>query len=389
MIPAPMREGETPYDRAFYDRQEAGSIRSAEVILPIVYRVLAPASVVDVGCGQGAWLAACAALGSTTLTGIDGSWVDATRLRHPGIRFVTADLGGEGPIPVEGRHDLCISVEVAEHLRPERAETFVDALCRASDVVLFSAAVPFQGGDAHVNERRASYWAGQFAERGYECLDIIRGAVWTDARVEWWYRQNALVLVRRGTPAAEAFRAAPRPTPPLDIVHPEAYEEKLAYLLPPTGKRGGRSMSQALRAALAAVAGIATAVLMIMLVERIGHGAYPVPVGLDVGDREAMRAFVMDLPTGAVLFVLAAWMAGTYLGGVVAGSVARRRPLLYAGIVAVAVLAGAITNLVMFPHPPWVLPAGIAGIALAAWLAARTVARGFERAAARAPTRDA
>lgn len=267
---APDRQGhgaatDSPYDAGFYERQVDGSARSAAVILPIIHRLLAPASVVDVGCGQGAWLAAAAALGATTLTGVDGPWVDRARLRHPGIRFIPLDIASGATILVD-RHDLCISVEVAEHLPADRAASFVEALCSASDAVLFSAAVPHQGGTDHVNERRASYWAGLFAARGFEFLDLVRGEVWDDGRVEWWYRQNVLVFARRGSAAHARLGAAGQGRRPLDLVHPEAFESKMAYLLPRSGGAGaagpGRSRAK-LRLALAFIAGVAIGALAI------------------------------------------------------------------------------------------------------------------------------
>jgi SAM-dependent methyltransferase len=216
------------YDAAFYADLVSGSARAADIVLPFVYGVFNPSSVIDIGCGQGTWLAAAEALGSERLTGMDGPWVDRGALRSARIDFRPADLAGE--IVIERRHDLCISVEVAEHLPPERAEAFVDALCRASDVVLFSAAVPQQGGTGHANEERASRWAARFEARGYACFDLVRGAIWTDERVAWWYRQNIFVYVARSSPRFTAFAAAPLPPAPRDLVHPVAFEEKVAWL---------------------------------------------------------------------------------------------------------------------------------------------------------------
>jgi SAM-dependent methyltransferase len=197
-------------------------------VLPILFGLFTPASVIDVGCGEGAWLAAAERLGSTRLTGLDGDWVDRTALRSARIDFRPTDLSGA--IAIGARHDLCISVEVAEHLPASHAEAFVEALCKASDVVLFSAAVPQQGGTEHVNEERASRWAARFDARGYTCFDLVRGAVWSDPRVAWWYRQNAFVYVRRGSPPFVAFASAPLPPTPRDLVHPDAFEEKVAWL---------------------------------------------------------------------------------------------------------------------------------------------------------------
>jgi SAM-dependent methyltransferase len=245
------------YDAGFYADQVDGSALSASVVLPLIYRVFVPARVIDVGCGQGAWLAAAESLGSGELTGLDGDWVDRAKLRSARIAFHATDLAAA--IPDRGRHDLCISVEVAEHLPAARADGFVADLCRASDVVLFSGAVPMQGGTEHVHEARASAWAARFDARGYACFDLVRGAVWDDARVAWWYRQNLFVYVARGSAPHAAFARAALPPTPRDLVHPDAFEEKVRWL---EGERRRvsawvehPSLGQALRACWRAVTG--------------------------------------------------------------------------------------------------------------------------------------
>ncbi len=247
------------YDAAFYAAQVEGSARAAAVVLPLLFAVRRPASVIDIGCGQGAWLAEAERLGADTLTGLDGDWVDRSRLRSPRIAFHATDLAADLAIP--SRHDLCISVEVAEHLPVARADTFVAGLCRAADLVLFSAAVPGQGGTEHVHEARASAWAARFARNGYDAFDLVRGAIWDDARVAWWYRQNLMVYARRGSDAHDAVRRAPLPPRPCDLVHPDAFEERVAWLTAererlrswlerPTLGQGLRALGRALRRAL-------------------------------------------------------------------------------------------------------------------------------------------
>jgi SAM-dependent methyltransferase len=216
------------YDEGFYADQVEGSARSAAVVLPIVFRLLEPKRVIDVGCGQGAWLAAAESLGAVALTGLDGEWVDRTRLRSARIAFHPTDL--TAPIAGHGHHDLAISVEVAEHLPPSRADGFVADLCRAADAVLFSAAAPQQGGTEHVNEERASRWIARFDAQGFDCFDLVRGAVWDDARVAWWYRQNLLLFTKRGSAAHAVCATASPPPTPRDLVHPEAFEQKVAWL---------------------------------------------------------------------------------------------------------------------------------------------------------------
>jgi len=181
------------YDEKFYSDIKAGSIRSAAVILPLVATLAPLGSCVDVGCGTAGWLRVALDCGATRVTGIDGDHVDRSALQIDAREFVAHEL--EAPLPPLGRFDLVICLEVAEHLSIERAESFVADLCGLGDVVLFSAAVPGQGGSQHVNERWQSYWVSQFEANGYRVFDSIRPWIWNDERVEFWYRQNVFVAV--------------------------------------------------------------------------------------------------------------------------------------------------------------------------------------------------
>jgi SAM-dependent methyltransferase len=153
------------------------------------------ASVVDLGCGIGAWLRAFERNGVTDYLGLDGDYVSAETLLIPADRFRAVDIPRLSD--VGRRFDIACSLEVAEHLLPECAARFVALLTQAAPVVLFSAAIPRQGGVDHVNEQWQSYWAGLFASHGYVALDCIRPAVFGNPDVEWWYRQNTLVYCDR------------------------------------------------------------------------------------------------------------------------------------------------------------------------------------------------
>ena len=141
------------------------------------------------------------------------------------IQFSAVNL--EDNFKPTDKFDLCISVEVAEHLPPNRSRGFVNDLCSASDVVVFSAAIERQGGVNHINERKQSYWAELFAASGYECYDFFRPQLWNDQRVDTWYRQNVLLYIRRNHPIAEAIRTAAVFPAPLDLVHPELFHGNL------------------------------------------------------------------------------------------------------------------------------------------------------------------
>lgn len=178
------------YTEMFFAEQGDGSVASAEVIVPIVLSLFPCASVIDVGCGVGGWLRVFQRNGVSDILGIDGDYVPRDMLKIPRERFKATDLR---MLPDLGQFDIACSVEVAEHLPENCADQFVAALVAAAPVVVFSAAIPHQGGTSHLNEQWQSHWARKFARHGYVAVDCIRPKVFQDHRVEWWYRQNIVV----------------------------------------------------------------------------------------------------------------------------------------------------------------------------------------------------
>jgi SAM-dependent methyltransferase len=210
------------YDRAYFEAHRHGAESSAEVLVPEVLRLLAPRSVVDVGCGSGTWLAAFRRHGVRDVLGIDGDYVDADQLDIPRERFLAHDLSE--PLRLERTFDLAMSLEVAEHLQPAVANAFVESLVALAPRVLFSAAIPHQGGEGHVNEQWPSYWAELFAGHDYVPVDCFRRGLWDDERVEWWYAQNVLLYVRRDR--LDGLEPAQRVLP---LVHPTLYLEMVEW----------------------------------------------------------------------------------------------------------------------------------------------------------------
>jgi SAM-dependent methyltransferase len=184
---------DTPYDRGFFDIVSSTGTAAARRIVPLVTTLLHVRTVVDVGCGEGAWLAEFARAGCR-VTGVDGQHVDISRLLIPADAFVARDL--EQPLELDGRFDLAVCLEVAEHLSPARADGLVDDLAALSDRVLFSAATPGQGGYGHVNEQPHEYWIRRFEDRGYAATTALRRRVADAEDVARWYRDNLLLLVR-------------------------------------------------------------------------------------------------------------------------------------------------------------------------------------------------
>ncbi len=157
-------------------------------------RVLEPSSVVDVGCGIGTWLKVFSDNGIFDYIGIDGDYVDKNLLKIDKKYFVDYKL--ETYYHSEIKFDLAISLEVAEHLKEESANEFIKTLTDISYVVIFSAAIPNQGGQNHLNEREPLYWITKFENFGFECFDVLRPVFWDNKNIDCWYRQNTFLFTR-------------------------------------------------------------------------------------------------------------------------------------------------------------------------------------------------
>jgi SAM-dependent methyltransferase len=216
-------------------KNEPGSARSADVVVPLVMQLVAPSSVVDVGCGLASWLAAFAHFGVPRIFGVDGPWVDESTLRIPPDRFLAADL--TRPLRLDEHFDLVVSLEVGEHLPADAADTFIDSLVALGPVVLFSAAVPGQGGVGHVNEQWPDYWVGRFAERGFGVVDCIRPRIWSDERVEFWYAQNTLIFANDEGHERHPVLNGVGANGPVSVVHPQLLAKATKRRPAPPGVR--------------------------------------------------------------------------------------------------------------------------------------------------------
>lgn len=213
------------YTPEFYRELESAQQSSRE-ILPLVFGLAKPSSIVDIGCGTGHWLATANELGVNQICGVDGAWAKKAQLVIPRETFREHDL--TIPLKLDRDFDLALSLEVAEHLPRSAARVFVASLCEAADVVVFSAAIPGQGGRCHRNEQWPAYWANLFHDFGYDCFDVLRPQVWMNPRVAWYYAQNSLIFARAGR--GTVFGT---PVQPLPLVHPGLWSAQIARMNSP------------------------------------------------------------------------------------------------------------------------------------------------------------
>ncbi len=164
-------------------------------VVPIIMSIVKPKSVLDVGCGIGTWLKVFEEHGVTDYLGVDGNYVNRNLLKIPQSNFFPFDLTNE--LVLRKKFDLVISLEVAEHIPEKSADLFVKSLALHSDIILFSAAVPGQGGQNHLNEQWPKYWEKKFERHGFYFHDIVRPLIWENNKVDWWYRQNIFLLTKK------------------------------------------------------------------------------------------------------------------------------------------------------------------------------------------------
>lgn len=194
---------------------------AATEILPYIFKFKNVESTLDVGCGNGSRLKAAKNLGVQEVMGLDGIQIAESEMNIESSEFCKKNL--TSIFDLGKKYDLLISLEVAEHLPESAANTFIKSLTNHSDCILFSAAIPGQGGQYHVNEQWPNYWNKKFIENGYEAYDVLRNHFWNNKKVFWWYKQNMILYVKKNSGLMNNF------LPDVDvsaIVHPDLYNKK-------------------------------------------------------------------------------------------------------------------------------------------------------------------
>lgn len=186
-------------------------------IIPWVMENLRPNTIIDVGCGIGTFTSVFKKHGAKVMA-IDGPWCNKEMLfkNIDPEEFIEHEL--EKPLPIKDSFDLAVCLEVAEHLTPGRADSFVKELTQLSDVILFSAAIPGQGGDHHYNEQWLPYWQKLFEKNDFEVCDVLRPLFWNNENIFWWYRQN-IVLVKKKSVSIPVIDTLDR-NPIANLIHP-------------------------------------------------------------------------------------------------------------------------------------------------------------------------
>lgn len=219
------------YSEDFFARQKVDSYQSAQVVVLELLKSLKISSVVDIGCGLGAWLKVFEENGISDYQGLDGDWVDQSNLLIPRAKFVVQEL--ENDFDLTRKFDLAVCLELAEHLSATRADSLIKFLTKLSPVVLFSAAIPGQdlpGKMNHINEQWPEYWATKFTANNFLAIDYLRDKIWLNDQVKYWYQQNILLYMSSEfldkNKQWQKFLVEPKK---IVRIHPTTYRTTLKY----------------------------------------------------------------------------------------------------------------------------------------------------------------
>lgn len=206
------------YDKKYFKKHETGSYDSAIIILKYIQSFFQFTSIIDYGCGIGTWCKAANDLGVDDILGIDQHIYENDYMLISEKNYKQFDL--RTPFEQEQEFDMAISVEVAEHIDIEYSKIFVDNICHHNKTIIFSAALPGQGGRGHINEQPCSYWINLFRQNNYEVIDCIRPYCWDNENVEVWYKNNCMLFIEKNL-YQDLVVQVPKHFFPTDIIHPQ------------------------------------------------------------------------------------------------------------------------------------------------------------------------
>ncbi len=183
------------YDQQFFANTNKLETASAPALAHIIAKHFTFQSVIDIGCGIGIYLREFEKLGKEVI-GYDGA-AAAIEDSLIGNKIQLHDL--TTPLMLDREFDLCLCLEVAEHLPATAAPTLINTLTVLAPTIIFSAAIPGQGDAAigHINEQPHEYWIKLFVERGYQFQQDLSLTIREELRqadIVWWLVQNLMVF---------------------------------------------------------------------------------------------------------------------------------------------------------------------------------------------------
>lgn len=145
-----------------------------------------PIMMADVGCGDG-WY--CEELQKTWSKSIIHGYEGCVDMKTNGVYddIFIIDLSLKRYIDIH--YDFVLCIEVGEHIPKEKEQIFLDNLARfCTKHLIFSWAVPGQGGRGHLNEQPEEYIHEQMINRGFKINEFKTSELRKSATLKWLKR---------------------------------------------------------------------------------------------------------------------------------------------------------------------------------------------------------
>ena len=125
-------------------------------------------SVVDYGCGAGWFLYYFKKSGVVDLVGLEPN-EEMVSVLNESIKndIIFKSLTDE--VILDRAFDLAMNIEVAEHIDEKHSDIIIENITRHTNLLVFSAAPPGQGGWGHINEQPFGYWESKLNRVGFYC----------------------------------------------------------------------------------------------------------------------------------------------------------------------------------------------------------------------------
>jgi len=158
-----------------------------------------PKSVIDYGCGIGAYLESCLKMGVENIKGFDigGDYVKKYTNKKviPFIEYIDCTI----PLVTE-KYDCVISLETGEHIETKLSNQFIENIVNSTNdkgIIIFSAAQPGQNGTGHINCQTKDFWLKIFNNYSYTQEDEITNDIiknWSILGAPTYIVDNLIVL---------------------------------------------------------------------------------------------------------------------------------------------------------------------------------------------------
>jgi len=183
------------YNNRFFKNTIKLEQSTAKITAKILIKHFHPKSVIDIGCGAGVYLKEFQRQ-RIIILGYDGS-LAAKKNSLVGQKIKLHDLCQ--PLKLRQRFDLCLCLEVAEHLPAKCANTLIKTLCHLANTIIFTAATPGQGpiSIGHINEQLHQYWIKKFKEQDFNLNKTLTKKIKQEMKkqqVIWWLSKNLMIF---------------------------------------------------------------------------------------------------------------------------------------------------------------------------------------------------